>query len=75
VLLLDDFGPAAMSEQEKRYLLDAVEERYVSGITVVTAQLAATGTSTSAAVVWLMPSSIDSSTTRIGSSCAPRNPC
>ena len=39
VLLLDDFGLAAMSEQEKQDLLEAIEERYGSGATLITAQL------------------------------------
>jgi hypothetical protein len=39
VLIIDDFGLAAMSDREKQELLEAVEERYGSGATVVTAQL------------------------------------
>jgi DNA replication protein DnaC len=36
---IDDFGLAAMSDREKQDLLEAIEERYGSGATVVTAQL------------------------------------
>jgi DNA replication protein DnaC len=39
VLVLDDFGLAAMSDREKQDLLEAIEERYGTGATVVTAQL------------------------------------
>jgi DNA replication protein DnaC len=39
VLILDDFGLAAMSDREKQDLLEAFEERYGTGATVVTAQL------------------------------------
>lgn len=39
LLLIDDFGLASLSELEKQDLLEAVEERYGSGATVVTSQL------------------------------------
>ncbi len=39
VLLVDDFGLGSMSDREKQDLLEAIEERYGSGATVVTAQL------------------------------------
>jgi DNA replication protein DnaC len=39
VMILDDFGLAAMSDREKQDLLEAIEERYGNGALVVTAQL------------------------------------
>ena len=39
VLVIDDFGLPSMSDREKQDLLEAIEERYGSGATVVTAQL------------------------------------
>lgn len=39
VLIIDDFGLGSMSDREKQDLLEAVEERYGCGATVVTAQL------------------------------------
>jgi len=39
VLVCDDFGLASLSDREKRDLLEALEERYGTGATVVTAQL------------------------------------
>jgi DNA replication protein DnaC len=39
VMVLDDFGLAAMSDREKQDLLEAIEERYGNGALVVTAQL------------------------------------
>jgi DNA replication protein DnaC len=39
VMILDDFGLAAMSDREKQDLLEAIEERYGNGSLVVTAQL------------------------------------
>lgn len=39
LMILDDFGLAAMSDREKQDLLEAIEERYGNGALVVTAQL------------------------------------
>jgi DNA replication protein DnaC len=39
VLIIDDFGLASLSDREKQDLLEAIEERYGSGATIVTAQL------------------------------------
>ena len=39
VILIDDFGLASLSDREKQDLLEALEERYGTGATVVTAQL------------------------------------
>ena len=39
VLVCDDFGLASLSDREKQDLLEALEERYGTGATVVTAQL------------------------------------
>ena len=39
VLVIDDFGLGGLSESEKQDLLEAVEERYGSGATVITSQL------------------------------------
>jgi DNA replication protein DnaC len=39
VLILDDFGLASMNDREKQDLLEAIEERYGVGATVITAQL------------------------------------
>jgi DNA replication protein DnaC len=39
VLIVDDFGLASLTEREKQDLLEAVEERYGSGATVLTSQL------------------------------------
>jgi DNA replication protein DnaC len=39
VMVIDDFGLASLSEREKQDLLEAVEERYGSGATVITSQL------------------------------------
>jgi DNA replication protein DnaC len=39
VLVIDDFGLGSLSDREKQDLLEALEERYGSGATVVTAQL------------------------------------
>jgi hypothetical protein len=39
VLVIDDFGLPSMSDREKQDLLEAIEERYGTGATVVTAQL------------------------------------
>jgi DNA replication protein DnaC len=39
VIVLDDFGLASMTDREKQDLLEALEERYGCGATVVTAQL------------------------------------
>lgn len=37
--MIDDFGLAALSELEKQDLLEAIEERYGSGATILTSQL------------------------------------
>ncbi len=39
VMVLDDFGLGSLTDREKQDLLEAVEERYGSGATVVTSQL------------------------------------
>lgn len=39
VLIIDDFGLASLSDREKQDLLEALEERYGTGATIVTAQL------------------------------------
>jgi DNA replication protein DnaC len=39
VLIVDDFGLGSLSDREKQDLLEAIEERYGSGASVVTAQL------------------------------------
>lgn len=39
VLIVDDFGLASLQEHEKQDLLEAVEERYGCGATILTAQL------------------------------------
>lgn len=39
LLIIDDFGLANMSEQQKQDLLEATEERYGVGATVITSQL------------------------------------
>jgi DNA replication protein DnaC len=39
VLIVDDFGLASLSEREKQDLLEAIEERYGTGATVLTSQL------------------------------------
>jgi DNA replication protein DnaC len=39
LLVVDDFGLAVLSEVEKQDLLEAIEERYGSGATLVTSQL------------------------------------
>ena len=39
VIVLDDFGLASLSELEKQDLLEAIEERYGVGATIVTSQL------------------------------------
>lgn len=39
VLVIDDFGLAALTELEKQDLLEAIEERYGCGATVLTSQL------------------------------------
>lgn len=39
VLIVDDFGLGSLSDREKQDLLEALEERYGTGATVVTAQL------------------------------------
>lgn len=39
LMIVDDFGLASLSEREKQDLLEAVEERYGSGATVITSQL------------------------------------
>lgn len=39
LLILDDFGLATLTESEKQDLLEALEERYGSGATLVTSQL------------------------------------
>jgi DNA replication protein DnaC len=39
VILIDDFGLAALTERERQDLLEALEERYGTGSTVVTSQL------------------------------------
>src|SRR5262249_25265199 len=39
VMVVDDFGLASLNEREKQDLLEAVEERYGSGATVITSQL------------------------------------
>jgi DNA replication protein DnaC len=39
LLIIDDFGLASLSDREKQDLLEAIEERYGSGATIVTAQL------------------------------------
>ena len=41
VILIDDFGLASLADREKQDLLEALEERYGTGATVVTAQLPA----------------------------------
>jgi DNA replication protein DnaC len=38
-LIVDDFGLASMTEQQKQDLLKAIEERYGVGATVITSQL------------------------------------
>ena len=39
VLIIDDFGLASLTDPQKQDLLEAIEERYGSGATIVTAQL------------------------------------
>lgn len=39
LIVLDDFGLASLSEPQKQDLLEAIEERYGSGATIVTSQL------------------------------------
>jgi DNA replication protein DnaC len=39
LLIIDDFGLASMAEQQKQDLLEAIEERYGVGATVITSQL------------------------------------
>jgi DNA replication protein DnaC len=39
LLVIDDFGLAALNEPERQDLLEAVEERYGTGATIVTSQL------------------------------------
>lgn len=39
VLIIDDFGLASLADREKQDLLEAIEERYGAGATIVTAQL------------------------------------
>lgn len=39
VLIIDDFGLAPLTEQEKQDLVEVAEERYASGSTVITSQL------------------------------------
>jgi DNA replication protein DnaC len=39
VLVIDDFGLGGLNDREKQDLLEAIEERYGSGATVVTSQL------------------------------------
>jgi DNA replication protein DnaC len=39
VLVIDDFGLANLNDREKQDLLEAIEERYGSGATIVTSQL------------------------------------
>jgi DNA replication protein DnaC len=39
LLIIDDFGLASLNELEKQDLLEAIEERYGSGATLVTSQL------------------------------------
>jgi DNA replication protein DnaC len=39
LLVIDDFGLTALSELEKQDLLEAIEERYGSGATILTSQL------------------------------------
>jgi DNA replication protein DnaC len=39
LLLIDDFGLASLTEPEKQDLLEAIEERYGSGATLLTSQL------------------------------------
>jgi DNA replication protein DnaC len=39
LVIIDDFGLATLNDLEKRDLLEAVEERYGSGATIVTSQL------------------------------------
>ncbi len=39
VMVLDDFGLGSLTDREKQDLLEAIEERYGSGATVVTSQL------------------------------------
>ena len=43
LLVIDDFGLAALSELEKQDLLEAIEERYGSGATILTSQLPISG--------------------------------
>ncbi len=38
VLILDDFGLSALNDQERKDLLEIVEDRYASGSTILTAQ-------------------------------------
>ena len=38
-MIIDDFGLATLNELEKQDLLEAIEERYGSGATLVTSQL------------------------------------
>src|SRR5690554_4485392 len=39
LIIIDDFGLAALNEPERQDLLEAVEERYGAGATIVTSQL------------------------------------
>jgi DNA replication protein DnaC len=39
LLVIDDFGPATLTDTEKQDLLEAVEERYGTGATLITSQL------------------------------------
>ena len=39
LLVIDDFGLAALHERERQDLLEAIEERYGTGATLVTSQL------------------------------------
>ena len=65
VLLLDDWALAPPPDQERRDLLEILEDRYGSRSTIVTSQLPPrpSGMITSASPPWLTPSAIGSSTT------------
>lgn len=76
LLVIDDFGLAALTELEKQDLLEAVEERYGSGASILTSQLPiADWPSISAAGASPMPSSTAWCTPLIASNYLPESPC
>ena len=68
LLILDDWGPDRLTANQRRDLMEIVEERYGRGSTLITSQLPPTpGTRSSASRLSPTPSSIASSTTPTGS--------